>query len=106
MLIVGDKREKIQVSSHLLCTSSQFFRVMLESDFKEGRALRERNDRPAEIELPTDSPDTVWNAFSVLYAADPKTRYLKTQQTQDIVFMAEKYQMVDRFTFAGAHWLR
>ncbi|RSL86898.1 hypothetical protein CEP51_002562 [Fusarium floridanum] len=59
MLIVGPKKEKIQVSSHLLCTASPFFKAMLESDFKEGRALRERNGSPAEIELPAESPEAV-----------------------------------------------
>lgn len=79
---------------------------MLDSDFKEGRAFRERNGRPAEIELPTESPDTVWNAFSTLYGADPKMKYLKISQIQDVVILADKYQMTDRFTFAGVYWLR
>ncbi|KAI8717265.1 BTB domain-containing protein [Fusarium sp. LHS14.1] len=59
MLVVGSKREMIQVSLHLLCTASPFFKAMLESDFKEGKALRERDGRPAEIELPTESPEAV-----------------------------------------------
>ncbi|KAI8670065.1 hypothetical protein LRP88_01495 [Fusarium phalaenopsidis] len=59
MLLVGPKEEKIQISSHLLCITSPFFKTMLNSDFKEGKAFRERNDTPTEIKLPEDSPDTV-----------------------------------------------
>ncbi|KAL2683200.1 hypothetical protein Neosp_007668 [[Neocosmospora] mangrovei] len=59
MLLVGPKEEKIQISSHLLCITSPFFKTMLNSDFREGKAFRERNGAPAEIKLPEDSPDTV-----------------------------------------------
>ncbi|RTE81069.1 hypothetical protein BHE90_004426 [Fusarium euwallaceae] len=59
ILLVGPKKEKIQISSHLLCITSPFFKTMLNSNFKEGEAFRERNGAPAEIELPEDSADTV-----------------------------------------------
>ncbi|KAI8666003.1 BTB domain-containing protein [Fusarium keratoplasticum] len=59
MLLVGPEQKKIQISSHLLCKTSPVFKTMLNSDFEEGKAFRERNGAPAEIKLPDDSPETV-----------------------------------------------
>ncbi|KAM6514661.1 hypothetical protein FSOLCH5_008901 [Fusarium solani] len=58
MLLVGPEQKKIQISSHLLCKTSPVFKTMLNSDFEEGKAFRERNGAPAEIKLPDDSPET------------------------------------------------
>ncbi|KAL6365499.1 hypothetical protein LRP88_01494 [Fusarium phalaenopsidis] len=54
ILVVGPEKSKIQVSSHLLRTTSPVFNVMLGPNFKEGTALRE-NEGPTEIVLPKDN---------------------------------------------------
>ncbi|RSL86897.1 hypothetical protein CEP51_002561 [Fusarium floridanum] len=33
-------------------------------------------------------------------------RFLKVHQIQDVAVLVDKYQMADRFTFAGGYWLR
>ncbi|KAM0433359.1 hypothetical protein ACHAPT_004236 [Fusarium lateritium] len=107
MLLVGPKLvEKIQTSSHLLSIASPVFKAMFQFNFKEGKALRERNDSPVEIELPDDSAEAVWNAFSILYGADPTMKGLTPKQILGVASVADKYRMVDRFSFAVALWVR
>ncbi|EEU36468.1 uncharacterized protein NECHADRAFT_81245 [Fusarium vanettenii 77-13-4] len=44
--------------------------------------------------------------LNVLYGADPSMKLFTPAQIQDIAILADKYQMVDRFSFAEAFWLK
>ncbi|KAI8670066.1 BTB domain-containing protein [Fusarium sp. Ph1] len=77
ILVVGPEKSKIQVSSHLLRTTSPVFNVMLGPNFKEGTALRE-NEGPTEI--------------------------LEPDEIYEISILAQKYDLVDRLALACEAW--
>ncbi|KAF5022495.1 hypothetical protein F66182_5467 [Fusarium sp. NRRL 66182] len=105
ILVVGAQKLRVQVSSHLLCTTSSVFDAMLNSEFSEGERLRESRGEPIEIELPQDSGRTVVHAFKTLYGADPAMRHLTPKDIQDLAFMADKYDMAPHFALVAPSWM-
>ncbi|EEU36469.1 uncharacterized protein NECHADRAFT_81246 [Fusarium vanettenii 77-13-4] len=103
ILIVGPEKSKIQVSSHLLRTTSPVFNVMLGPNFKEGAALRE-NEGPTEIVLPEDNAKALWNVYSTLYGANPHVNKLKPDEIYDVAVLAQKYDLIDRLELACESW--
>ncbi|RSL59424.1 hypothetical protein CEP53_005824 [Fusarium sp. AF-6] len=103
ILVVGPKKVKIQVSSHLLRTTSPVFNVMLGPNFKEGIALRE-NEGPTEIVLPEDNAKALYNAYSTLYGANPRVNKLGPDEIYDIAILAQKYDLIDRLALACEAW--
>ncbi|RSL86896.1 hypothetical protein CEP51_002560 [Fusarium floridanum] len=103
ILVVGPKKVKIQVSSHLLRTTSPVFNVMLGPNFKEGTALRE-NEGPTEIVLPEDNAKALYNAYSTLYGANPRVNNLGPEEIYDIAILAQKYDLIDRLALACEAW--
>ncbi|KAL2677288.1 hypothetical protein Neosp_011057, partial [[Neocosmospora] mangrovei] len=94
MLLVGPKQKKIQISSHSLCKTSPVFKTMLTSNLEEGKTFREIKGAPAEIKLPDDYPEMVYNAFSALYGGDEMASRLSPDQVYDVAVLANKYCMI------------
>ncbi|KAJ3464596.1 hypothetical protein MRS44_009382 [Fusarium solani] len=103
ILVVGPKKIKIQLSSHLLSNTSPVFAAMLSPNFKEGALLRE-SQGPVEIALPEDNADALWNVYSLLYGAHPCVHILKPDEIYNIALMAHKYDMVERLALARDVW--
>ncbi|KAJ4314280.1 hypothetical protein N0V84_008983 [Fusarium piperis] len=105
ILVVGPKKIKIQLSSHLLRSTSPVFAAMLGPNFKEGALLRE-SQGPVEIALPEDNADAFWNLYSALYGAHPRAHNLAPDDVYDIAFLADKYDLVERLALAREAWFR
>ncbi|UPL04354.1 hypothetical protein LCI18_015288 [Fusarium solani-melongenae] len=103
ILVVGPEKSKIQISSHLLRTTSPVFNVMLGPNFKEGAALRE-NEGPTEIVLPEDNARALWNVYNTLYGANPHVNKLEPDEIYDISILAQKYDLSDRLVLASESW--
>lgn len=97
ILVVGLKKSKIQLSSHLLRTTSPVFAAMLGPSFKEGTLLRE-SQGPTEIFLPEDNAEALWNIYSTLYGAHPRVNHLKPAELYNISIVAHKYDLVSRLS--------
>ncbi|RSL69675.1 hypothetical protein CEP54_002191 [Fusarium duplospermum] len=105
ILVVGPRKSKIQLSSHLLRTTSPVFNAMLGPNFKEGTLLRE-SQGPVEIALPDDNAQALYNVYSTLYGGHPDVNNLSVDEIYDISILAQKYDLVDRLMFGCEAWFR
>ncbi|KAM0433358.1 hypothetical protein ACHAPT_004235 [Fusarium lateritium] len=103
ILVVGPEKSKIQLSSHLLSSTSSVFKAMLGPNFREGALLRE-GQGPVEIALPEDNAEAVWNAYSALYGANPRAYRIKPDEVYDIAILAQKYDLIERLSLACERW--
>ncbi|KAF9765619.1 hypothetical protein IL306_002086 [Fusarium sp. DS 682] len=106
ILAIGPGRKLYKVSSSFLCEISPVFAVMFGPNFEEGHRLRSRQPGDPEmvLELPDDDEIAFDNAILVLYGADPSTKDFDPDDIQRLAILADKYDMVSRFTFASAYW--
>ncbi|KAJ3530269.1 hypothetical protein NM208_g9402 [Fusarium decemcellulare] len=104
ILVAGPEKKRVRLSSHLLYTTSQVFKAMIHSGFKEGETFRQSDGAFIEIELPSDNAATFFNAFRALYCPDP-TRQLSPKEVQQVAILADKYDMAGHFVYAASFWL-
>ncbi|RTE81067.1 hypothetical protein BHE90_004424 [Fusarium euwallaceae] len=103
ILVVGPKKIKIQLSSHLLSSTSPVFAAMLGPNFREGNLLRE-SQGPVEIALPADNAKALWHIYNVLYGAHPRAHKLDTDELYNVACLAYKYDLVERLSLAREAW--
>ncbi|KAI8667716.1 hypothetical protein NCS55_00794200 [Fusarium keratoplasticum] len=80
ILVIGQDRVKIQLSSSFLCLVSPVFKAMLTSPMIEGQRLKERGDKPVEYVLLDDSAEAALHAFKSLYGSDPQMLNLSSDE--------------------------
>ncbi|KAL2683199.1 hypothetical protein Neosp_007667 [[Neocosmospora] mangrovei] len=103
ILVVGPHKIKIQLSSHLLSSTSRVLAAMLGPNFKEGTLLRE-SEGPVEIALPADNAKALWHIYNVLYGAHPRVHKLNPDELYDVASLAHKYDLVERLSLAREAW--
>nr|RBQ94974.1 hypothetical protein FVER53263_10217 [Fusarium verticillioides] len=106
ILAVGPHRTLLRVSSAFLCEISPVFSVMFGPNFEEGERLRNRQTGDPEmvLELPDDDPLAFDNTILALYGSNPSTQDCDPEDIQKISILADKYDLVSRFTFASVYW--
>ncbi|KAF5560604.1 hypothetical protein FPHYL_6572 [Fusarium phyllophilum] len=106
ILAVGPHRTLLRVASTFLCEISPVFAVMFGPNFEEGDRLRSRQPGDPEmvLELPDDDPLAFDNTILVLYGSNPSTQDCDPKDIQKISILADKYDLVSRFTFASVYW--
>ncbi|KAF5677032.1 tetratricopeptide repeat 15 [Fusarium heterosporum] len=94
------------MASSFLCEISPVFAVMFGPSFEEGNRLRtmQPGDCDMVLELPDDDAQAFYNTIRALYGADPSAKHYDTAEIQKISIIADKYDMIARFTFASAYW--
>ncbi|KAJ4174381.1 hypothetical protein NW754_004798 [Fusarium falciforme] len=103
ILVVGPHKIKIQLSSHLLSSTSPVFAAMLGPNFREGALLRE-SEGPVEIALPADNAKALWHIYNVLYGAHPRAHKLDPDELYNVASLAHKYDLVERLALAREAW--
>lgn len=106
ILAVGPHRTLLRVASAFLCEISPVFSVMFGPNFEEGERLRSRQPGDPEmvLELPDDDPLAFDNTILALYGSNPSTQDCDPEDIQKISILADKYDLVSRFTFASVYW--
>ncbi|KAM0343389.1 hypothetical protein ACHAPU_008569 [Fusarium lateritium] len=106
LLAVGPGRRYFTMASSFLCEISPVFAVMFGPSFEEGNRLRtmQPGDCDMVLELPDDDAQAFYNTIRALYGADPSAKHYDTAEIQKISIIADKYDMISRFTFASAYW--
>ncbi|KAF5585331.1 hypothetical protein FPCIR_8414 [Fusarium pseudocircinatum] len=108
VLVVGTRKQKIQVSSHFLKHISPVLEAVIDAAMKEGEALAKKcdDDAPVEIVLPKDKAATMAQLLNTLYGSDPGTKGLSIAEVKKLVVLADKYEMIERIEIFSSFWLR
>ncbi|CVL04667.1 uncharacterized protein FMAN_12778 [Fusarium mangiferae] len=105
ILVVGQGKKRIQVSSEFLIQASPVFDAMLHLKFSECNRFHERNELPVEIKLPEDDGVATTQALRTLYGSDPDMLLLDLDEIQKVAIFADKYNMSPRFSMAATGWM-
>ncbi|KAI1008631.1 hypothetical protein LB504_001851 [Fusarium proliferatum] len=105
ILVVGQGKQRIQVSSEFLIQASPVFDAMLHLKFSECNRFHERNEIPVEIKLPEDDGVATTQALRTLYGSDPDMLLLDLDEIQKVAIFADKYAMSPRFSMTATGWM-
>ncbi|KAL5605221.1 hypothetical protein FOVSG1_005368 [Fusarium oxysporum f. sp. vasinfectum] len=105
ILVVGQEKLRIQVSSQFLTLASPVFDAMLNLKFSEGIKLHESNELPVDIKLPEDGGLATAQALKTIYGSDPSMLFLDPDEIQKVSILADKYDMSPRFSMAATGWM-
>ncbi|RKK13902.1 hypothetical protein BFJ66_g3564 [Fusarium oxysporum f. sp. cepae] len=105
ILVVGQEKLRIQVSSQFLTLASPVFDAMLNLKFSEGIKLHESNELLVDIKLPEDDGLATAQALKTIYGSDPSMLFLDPDEIQKVSILADKYDMSPSFSMAATDWM-